>query len=159
MTTLAKSRESIEARLGRWVDRRAPNECWPWKGGTVPGGYGLMKVCGRQRVAHCVAYETWVGPIPEGKILLHSCDNPPCCNPSHLSPGTTKSNSDDAYAKGRLMHGDGSYQAKLTDAAVAKIRADYAAGKATLKAFAALHGTSQRAVWNAVHRVTWRHVA
>ena len=47
------------------------------------------------------AYEIWVGPIPDGKSVLHRCDNPACCNPAHLFIGTQLDNMRDMIAKGR----------------------------------------------------------
>ncbi|MDP2917085.1 MAG: HNH endonuclease signature motif containing protein [Dehalococcoidia bacterium] len=42
--------------------------------------------------AHKFAYETLVGPVPEGKELDHLCRNPPCVNPAHLEPVTHQEN-------------------------------------------------------------------
>jgi hypothetical protein len=150
-------RKPLTERLGRFIDRRGPQECWPWGGATVPGGYGSVKVRGRRTVAHRIAYETWVGPIPDGMILLHSCDNPPCCNPAHLTPGTDKGNSLDADAKGRLVRGERAYNAKLTDESVRQLRIMAAAG-ASMGNLAREYGVSSRAIWSAVNRITWRHV-
>lgn len=76
--------------------------CWEWQRYRLWTGYGRMTVDGRMTNAHRVAYELYVGPIPAGLLLCHKCDNPPCCNPEHLFPGTHQDNMDDARSKGRL---------------------------------------------------------
>lgn len=67
------------------------------------GGYGQISVAGRRspQPAHRVAYEVFVGPIPEGLHVLHDCDNPPCINPSHLRVGTVQDNADDKVERHR----------------------------------------------------------
>lgn len=85
----------------RNVDRRGPDECWPWRRGCDRDGYGRLR---RDRVdlrAHRVALETAVGPIPVGMSVCHRCDNPPCCNPAHLFVGTNRDNVLDMVGKGR----------------------------------------------------------
>ncbi len=86
-------------------------ECWRWLGATGRGGYGnlaftLSKAKHGLRVnlpvrAHVAAYQILVGPIPPGHHVLHTCDNPPCCNPAHLFTGTQTDNVRDAILKGR----------------------------------------------------------
>jgi hypothetical protein len=51
--------------------------------------------------AHRWAYEHFIGPIPAGLFVCHHCDNPPCCEPSHLFLGTQQVNMTDKMAKGR----------------------------------------------------------
>lgn len=94
---------TITRRLGATVDRSAgPDGCWPWRGARNARGYGrVYYAAGRYVHAHRAAYEAARGPVPPGGILLHSCDNPPCCNPAHLSVGTRADNSADMAAKGR----------------------------------------------------------
>lgn len=79
------------------VDRRGPDECWEWTTGRERYGYG-HSVLG---TASRVAWELTNGPIPDGQRVLHSCDNPPCCNPRHLFLGTQLDNVRDMMAKGR----------------------------------------------------------
>jgi hypothetical protein len=52
--------------------------------------------------AHRVAWEMFNGPIADGLIVRHKCDNPNCVNPKHLEVGTQKQNMMDASARGRL---------------------------------------------------------
>lgn len=86
-----------------WVNVRIgdPDECWPWTGSKQRKGYGTVNRFKRQWVAHRFAWEMMNGPIPEGMLVCHKCDNPPCCNPAHLFLGTNKENLMDCVAKGR----------------------------------------------------------
>jgi hypothetical protein len=86
------------------VGRSEPNECWPWKGRVSSTGYGTIKHRGRTLKAHRVAYEMANGPIPDGLVVMHICDNPPCCNPNHLRLGTVADNNNDRDQKGRNAH-------------------------------------------------------
>lgn len=92
---------SLASRFWALVSVSDPEECWPWLGTRVGVGYGRVQVDRVRTVAHRVAYELAVGPIPEGLLVLHRCDNPPCCNPKHLFVGTSSDNAQDALAKGR----------------------------------------------------------
>ena len=71
--------------------------CWLWVGTRHRGyGYLTVRVEGRahpiKRRAHRVAYETFVGPIPDGKELDHTCVESLCINPDHLVPETGRKN-------------------------------------------------------------------
>jgi len=79
-----------------------PEVCWPWTDRwTDKDGYGILTVAGAHQRAHRVAWVLTNGPIPPGLGILHKCDNPPCCNPRCLYPGTQADNVADMVARRR----------------------------------------------------------
>lgn len=81
--------------------RETPTGCWEFTGGRSGSGYGVISQAGKSLLAHRVSYELHKGPIPDGMVVMHSCDNPPCINPAHLSTGTAGDNNRDRSRKGR----------------------------------------------------------
>lgn len=75
--------------------------CWLWAGAKDKDGYGQVKWNGVTCAAHRVSYELHNGTIPEGKLLMHTCDTPACVRPSHLIAGTQSDNMKDRQEKGR----------------------------------------------------------
>ena len=94
----------LEERFWAKVDKRGPEECWPWLGANdSKRGYGTTWDGGRRRKATHVSWELHHGqPFPSGMAACHSCDNPPCVNPAHIWPGTQSDNLLDARRKGRV---------------------------------------------------------
>lgn len=81
---------------------RKTESCWVWTGrARCKQGYGAFSIGNKERLAHRVSYEHFNGWIPEGKLVLHRCDNTRCVNPEHLFLGTHSDNLRDAYSKGR----------------------------------------------------------
>lgn len=81
------------------------NGCLVWKGATVDGGYGRIQLNKKSSLLHRVAWELVNGPIPDGMVVCHTCDNPPCVNVAHLFLGTQLDNLADMRAKGRGRSG------------------------------------------------------
>lgn len=112
-------REKLLARIAT----NAQTGCWEWTAAKDAYGYGAVYAWGKVRKAHRVSYEIHKGPIPIGLDILHSCDNPGCLNPDHLSPGTDKDNAADRVSRGRQAREKSLPQTKLSDSDVIAIRA------------------------------------
>ena len=83
-----------------------PNGCLEWTGVAHKRGYGRITINSKSVQTHRLAWELANGPIPDGMFICHTCDNPPCCNPDHLWPGTNAENTADKVTKGRApSHG------------------------------------------------------
>ena len=136
----------------------ATNGCWEWRAARASAGYGKFAIAHRRWVlAHRWAYERWNGPIPQGECVMHTCDNPPCCNPSHLSLGSRSDNHADMVAKRRHTIGVTHPQARLTERQVVEIRRARATGEYA-KDIAARYGISDSMVYRIEKRLAWRHV-
>lgn len=91
-----------EIRFWRFVQKVGHGGCWIFTGSSKTHKYGMFSLTSKTPVlAHRYSYTLHKGKIPRGKVVMHSCDNPRCVNPKHLSVGTYKENTADMYAKGR----------------------------------------------------------
>lgn len=165
---------SDDCRFLHYQNAASATLCWEWSGNRNNQGYGVLQR-GRDKKmigAHRYSYERANGPIPKGMCVMHSCDNPGCVNPAHLSIGTWGDNNRDRSAKGRSgartytpeqratysrrFCGEGNVGAKLTNALVIEIRQGHP-DKSGAQLAREL-GLS-KAVVNSVRRgATWRHV-
>jgi len=119
------------------------NACWNWTGCCDRDGYGVVSIRDRNWRAPRVSYSHFIGEIPEGKIVMHSCDNPRCVNPKHLSLGTSGMNTRDADSKGRIPRGENHPKSKLTNEDVEFIKAYGNMGKFTYKQIAKAFNVSE----------------
>ena len=115
-------------RLGTLEDRfwsrvQKTDGCWLWLWSRNEFGYGVIGVAGRSKRAHRLSWEMVNGPIPDGMVVCHHCDNPACVNPEHLFVGTHADNVADKMSKGRCPRGETAGPARLTDAQTEEIRA------------------------------------
>ena len=94
------SNERLKSKLLKKINK-TKSGCWEWMGGRSVGGYGTLYDGQTTQKTHRLAYEVFVGPIPPQKLIMHSCDNPPCINPRHLEPGTNSQNIQSAHDKER----------------------------------------------------------
>lgn len=135
-------------------------QCWLWAAATDRDGYGIFRgsIAGKTYTkAHRFSYSLHTGEIiPDGMIAMHSCDNPRCVNPDHLSLGTNMDNMRDKIAKGRMRvaEGENGGHAVLTEKQVkaivldprpyAQIAADYGVKASTIGSI------KQRKSWKSV---------
>lgn len=156
--------------------------CWNWKQGFFTNGRPRFAVRKLARQAHRVAYQMLVGPIPDGLLVCHKCDNPPCVNPDHLFLGTHLENMADMAAKNRrsrgeahaarmraaaatraagpvpMRHGQDHEWAHLTEESVLAIRRRFASGESK-PALSKHYGVTESHVWRIVTRRSWAHLA
>lgn len=149
------------ARFWAKVDKRGPDECWPWTGGVDRGGYGQLRVRPGIVRAHRFSRSLHHGPIPLGLEVRHRCDNPPCVNPVHLDIGTRQQNADDMRLRGRAnwgcspRPGELSPTAKLTAVQVAQIRRLWSDGERVTD-LALAYGMSKASISMIVNGKRWR---
>lgn len=140
-----------------WLDRftekieiAGRDECWLWTSATMSESYGCMRVQGRQRYAHRLAWQLANGrEIPAGLVVRHRCDNSRCVNPRHLLVGTNADNMLDAVERGQHSNGG-----KLTAKSAAKIRQLVALGMRQ-RAVAAIFNISHGMVRHIVTGRCW----
>lgn len=132
--------------------------CIEWTGSVTSSGYGNVRFRGRNIGTHRMAWEMTRGPIPPGKHVAHGCDNRRCVTVAHLFLATHAENMADKVAKGRQCRGEDVTGAKLTEAEVRAIRAEYARGRITQKSLAGAYGVSQQAISDLTRGVKWKHV-
>lgn len=151
-----------------WSKIEKTDSCWNWIDGAFShNGYGYFTVNYRSVRAHRYSYELHFGNIPEGKHVLHECDNPACVNPSHLFLGDYESNQRDKFEKDRQAKGEAVGTSFLTEDNVLEIRRRYEIRLQEGKyhdpvngqgALAREFNTTQANISDIVLRKSWRHI-
>lgn len=152
-----RARSDVVERFFALVDVGGPDACWEWQGSRNQGGYGKFWLDGRTVGAHRFALETRIGPLGDETQARHRCDNPPCCNPSHLEPGTMAENDADKDLRGRRQSGEQTGRALLTAAQVQDARRRHRSGE-THRQIAHELGVSRSTIQAALSGRTWAGV-
>lgn len=127
---------------------RFDGACFVWTGAKNHDGRGMIRISGRNQIVPRASYKTFVGPIPSGMLVLHTCDNPSCANPEHLFLGTQKTNMEDCSRKGRVSrHGRGGPRPRVTQAQLDEAKAIYESGAASGVQLAERLGLSNQAFY------------
>ena len=152
--------EGLKKRFqGKYVVRKDTG-CWEWTAALAGKGYGQIKLTGqrKQAYAHRVSYMIHKGDIPEGKEVLHACDNPKCVNPNHLSVGTQKDNLQDMKNKGRHLFGEKNANCILTETKVRAIKQLLDNNELSQLEIGNLFGISQMEVSRIKRGLRWKHI-
>lgn len=122
---IRKSTPAIERMLSMVEKNRGPDgKCWEFTGTKNAGGYGVINNKNKNMMVHRFSWEHHnKRKIPDGLIVLHSCDLRPCCNPDHLKIGTHQDNMKDKIKKNRanMRKGESHPKTKLKKKQVLKI--------------------------------------
>lgn len=133
-----RSIKTNEEKFWSKVNKLGPEDCWEWLGAKHPTGYGKLWIILDKRVckpSHHVSLILSGIHIPEGSVVMHSCDNPSCVNPKHLKVGSQQENIQDKLRKGRQPTGDKHHNTVISDADVSYIRRSKKLGTELAKQF------------------------
>lgn len=156
-----------KARFWSRVRVKDRNSCWYWDNPTHGFGYGWFGLGGKNRLAHRVAKIIWDGEEKPDLLVLHSCDNPACCNPYHLRWGTAMNNIQDCIDRGRkkdpprnntlppVMRGEDNPSSIMNWNKVRKLRSEWARGEG-VRALSEKYGISASTVYQIVNYRSWK---
>jgi len=147
-------------------------DCWEWQRARNKKGYGVCCIKGKMFKAHRLSYLIHIGPIPKGKCLLHSCDNPSCCNPMHLRVGNRAENNRDIIDRGRHVsggtktpkaqcnyeRGEKHHNAHLTIDIVKQIRSRYASGGCSYSLLAHEFKLKRQHIGKIIRKELWANI-
>lgn len=147
-------RSARRVKLERFYAKTQPGigDCLQWVGTLDQDGYGRIMINYQLWLAHRLSYELHNGPIPEGHLVRHTCDNPACVNPKHLLTGTTQDNVDDKMQRGRFKMHERHPMAKLTWDDVHSIRQDIR----SLGVLSKVYGVTKANISSIKRNKTWR---
>lgn len=173
------------SRFWSKVDKKGKKECWLWTDKSKHwNGYGLFTIAtgkpgGKKVAASRISCFLVHGRAPEGKPhALHSCDNPPCCNPNHLRWGHQGDNVQDAKERNRhvdpprthdnpewnakrlaaMPQGDQVWNQSLTEELVRKVWALHFEGKSGPE-ISSILGVKKHPVIDVCRGRSWRHLS
>ncbi len=163
--------EIPEDRLSVQIDwfvsktKKQASGCLEWQAHLSDAGYGkqsVLMIDGKWKniKAHRLSWHLFVGPIPDGLLVLHACDNPRCVRPEHLWLGDHHDNIQDCLRKGRAKRrgGEAHHNSRLTVADVREMRRLDLAKEMGRKAIARQYRMNIQDVRDILNRKTWKSV-
>lgn len=160
----------LEERFWEKVDKNGSihphmlslGRCWMWTASTRSGYGGIAEGAPSKKIlgAHRVSYEMHHGSIISNLEVQHSCNNPRCVNPAHLSQDTPLVNAQYSVEQGRRPCHENHKNAKLTEEQVAEIRRNYVKNSRThgQPALAKRFGVSHATIGYIVREESWKAV-
>ena len=141
------------------------SSCVEWVGAPNIGGYGIICVGSdaahrkdrKWLLAHRASYLHFVGDIPSGMLVCHTCDNRMCINPMHLFVGTARDNTADMRAKGRHQRGSRHWMARINEDLVVEMREMHRSGL-PISDIARKFGVNEITARDAIVGITWAWV-
>lgn len=152
----------LEKKFWKFVEKRKPYECWPYRGYKWDG-YGMYRalsdVDGKSHTfrAHRLAYALTRGEPDLDMVIMHQCNRRDCCNPSHLIEVVHRDNNEHMAACGRSLRGERNPCSVFRAEQVLEIRKQIATGE-DLRDIAARWGVSRTAIYLIRERKTWNHL-
>lgn len=132
--------------------------CWEWRGAKDEGYGRFFTRDGKINFAHRISYATHIGPIPDGMLVCHHCDNRACVNPEHLFLGTPRDNMIDMVNKGRnrpaRLFGSANPHSKMTLDRAQEARQLHTTGT-TIREIARLMGVGETCIGKIIRGERW----
>lgn len=158
-----------EIRFWSKINVTNSNEsCWYWKANTSHNfGYGSFRINGKTYSSHRLALMFYSGGIKDDLQANHKCNNPACCNPTHLYWGTQKENIRDSIIAGTktdpprnnppILRGEDNPHAVMTEDFIRNLRGDWQS-EVSAKKLSKKYNISINTVYQIVNYRSWKHV-
>jgi len=140
------------------INKKENDDCWEWVGALSNNGYGAFVLNQKTYSSHRIVYELIYGSISSGYCILHKCNNPSCCNPSHLYLGTHADNSKQMVNEGRSCRGEKNGRSKLNVEQIREIRRLYSTGKYYQRELGIRFGVSRSEIGRIVNGIMWGYI-
>lgn len=143
-------------RLWKNISKQNGDGCWEWNGAKNINGYGILNIDQVPILTHRLAWKSENGEIENGLHVLHKCNNPPCCRPSHLYLGKDKENARDRVLAGTTTKGEKNPGSKFTEQQILEIRKKGRTIGGT--ELAKMYGVYPSAISKIINRRNWKHI-
>lgn len=122
MSGTTRATSLLSATFAEGVAAVGVGPCVVWPGSRNHGGYAIWNRVGHARRVARAVWEATDGPVPEGREILHSCDESSCIRRGHLRAGSHSENMAEMTARGRAARGDRNGKTTLSDESIAEMR-------------------------------------